>query len=119
MYAEFDSDCTPEIAYKKIIKQSRHGDFEITSSMKNEQIVFKGNRNYSVGVLVTLIVVGLLLFIVGLVIAAIYYWTRPYKKIIIELEPNDDGSIITVRSDGKVHNIVIYEFKKLLESKTK
>ena len=118
MYTEFDSDYIPEEAYKKIIKQSSYGDFEIVSSVKNEQIVFKGNRNYSKGVMGILIVVGLLLFIVGLVLAAVYYWTRPYQKIVFELESRDGGSTITIRADDKIHDITIHEIKKLLESKT-
>ena len=81
---------------------------------KNEQIVFKGGRNYSVGVLVTLLVVGVLLFLIGLVIAAIYYWTRPYKKIIIELEPKGEGSSIIIESEHKIDNDVIREIKRLL-----
>ena len=56
MYVEFDSDHTVESAYKKLIKQSAYGDSEVISSIKNEQIVFKGGRNYSVGVLVTLLI---------------------------------------------------------------
>ena len=46
MYVEFDSDHTVESAYKKLIKQSAYGDSEVISSIKNEQIVFKGGRNY-------------------------------------------------------------------------
>lgn len=117
MLKEFDSDYSPEIAYKKIIKQSQYGDFEVTYSVKNEQIVLKGKRNYSVGILVVLIVVGLLLFVVGLIIAAIYYWTRPYKKIIFELEPRDSGSLITLRTEGKIDDIIIFEIEKALISK--
>ena len=113
MYVEFDH--TVE-AYKKLIKQSAYGDSEVISSIKNEQIVFKGGRNYSVGVLVTLLVVGVLLFLIGLVIAAIYYWTRPYKKIIIELEPKGEGSSIIIESEHKIDNDVIREIKRLLIS---
>ena len=116
MYVEFDSDHTVESAYKKLIKQSAYGDSEVISSIKNEQIVFKGGRNYSVGVLVTLLVVGVLLFLIGLVIAAIYYWTRPYKKIIIELEPKGEGSSIIIESEHKIDNDVIREIKRLLIS---
>jgi len=117
MLKEFDSNDPPEIAYKKIIKQSQYGDYEVTSSVKNEQVVLKGKRDYSVGILVVLIVVGLLLFLVGLIIAAIYYWTRPYKKIIFEIEPRDTGSSISVRTEGKIDDIAIYEIQKALSSK--
>ena len=116
MFTEFDSDYPVEEAYKKIIKQTNHGDFEPISSIKNEQVILKGKRSYSVGILVVLIVVGLLLFLVGLVIAAIYYWTRPYQKIIIELEPRDTGSTITIKTEGKIHDVTIYEIKKTLKS---
>ena len=100
----------------KSYKTISYGDSEVISSIKNEQIVFKGGRNYSVGVLVTLLVVGVLLFLIGLVIAAIYYWTRPYKKIIIELEPKGEGSSIIIESEHKIDNDVIREIKRLLIS---
>ena len=116
MHIEFDSDHTVESAYKKLIKQSAYGDSEVISSMKNEQIIFKGGRNYNVGVLVALLVVGVLLLIVGLAIAAIYYWTRPYKKIIIELEPNGEGSSITIESEHKLDNNMVHDIKNLLMS---
>ena len=77
----------------------------------------KGKRSYSAGILVVLIVVGLLLFLVGLVIAAIYYWTRPFQKIIIELEPKDTGCTITIKTEGKIHDVTIYEIKKGSKSK--
>ena len=51
------------------------------------------------------------------IIAAIYYWTRPYKKIIFELEPRGTGSLITVRTEGKIDDIVIYQIEKSLISK--
>lgn len=117
MFTEFDSDYPPEKAYKEIQKQSNNRDFEIMSTTKNEQIVLKGKRDFSTTVLVVLIVVGLLLFLVGLVIAAIYYWTRPYQKIIIEIEPRDTGSTITVKTKGRIQDVVIYEIRKELESK--
>ena len=117
-YTEFDSDHTVETSYKKLIKHSSYGDFEVTSSVKNEQIVFKGKRSYDLTILVALIIVGVLLFIVGLIIAAIYYWTRPYQKIIIELEPKDTGSTITIQTNGKIQDITIHEIKTLLASKT-
>ena len=60
--------------------------------------------------------VGVLLFLIGLVIAAIYYWTRPYKKIIIELEPKGEGSSIIIESEHKIDNDVIREIKRLLIS---
>lgn len=117
MFTEFDSNYPVEEAYKKIIKQKNYGDFEPISSIKNEQVVLKGKRSYSVGILVVLIVVGLLLFIIGgLVIAAIYYWTRPYQKIIIELESRDTGSTITIITEGKIHDVTTYEIKKTLKS---
>ena len=59
---------------------------------------------------------GVLLLIVGLAIAAIYYWTRPYKKIIIELEPNGEGSSITIESAYRIDNNIIREIKRLLVS---
>lgn len=114
MLTEFDSVHPPEIAYKKIIRQSHYGDLEIISSIKNEQIVLKGKRAYSGAVLGILIVVGLLLFLVGLLIAALYYWTRPHKKIIIEIEPKEQGSTITISSQNKIEAVTIYEIKKLL-----
>ena len=57
-----------------------------------------------------------MLLIIGLAIAAIYYWTRPYKKIIIELEPNGEGSSITIESEHKIDNNIIREIKSLLIS---
>ena len=63
-----------------------------------------------------LLVVGVLLLIVGLAIAAIYYWTRPYKKIIIELEPNGEGSSITIESEHKLDNNMVHDIKNLLMS---
>ena len=74
MYVEFDSDHTVESAYKKLIKHSAYGDSEVISSIKNEQIVFKGGRNYSVGVLVTLLVVG----------DTISYWTRYSSYLLLD-----------------------------------
>ena len=117
MFVEFDSDYPVETAYKEIIKQSNHADWETISSVRNEQIILKGKRSYSAGILVVLIIVGLLLFLVGLIIAAIYYWTRPYQKIIIELEPRDTGSTITIRTEGKIPEVTIYEIKKTLNPK--
>ncbi len=38
MLKEFDSDDSPEIDYKKIVKQSQHGDFKVISSVKNEKL---------------------------------------------------------------------------------
>ena len=112
MLTEFNSSDSPEIAYKKITRISQQGDLEIISAIKDEQIVLKGKRDYSGAVLGILIVVGLLLFLIGLVIAALYYWTRPYKKIIIEIVPKDQGSIITITSQNKIEDIVIYQIRK-------
>ncbi len=114
MITEFDSEYPTETAYKEILKQSSHGNFESVSSIKNEQVVLRGKRSYSTGILIALIAVGILLFIVGLVIAAIYYWTRPYQKIIIEFEPRDTGSTITIKTEGKIDEIAIYDIKKTL-----
>lgn len=86
MLTEFDSKYPRDEAYKRIVKHANAGRLEVVHTVKNEQIVLKGGRDYSTGWLVTFIVIGLLLFIVGLIIAAIYYWTRPYKKIVIQLE---------------------------------
>jgi len=116
LLTEFNSNHSPEIVYKKITKQSQYGNLEIISSIKNEQIVLKGKRDFSGAVLGILIVVGLLLFLVGLLIAALYYWTRPYKKIIIEIAPKDQGSIITITSQNKIEDIEIYEIRKSLTS---
>lgn len=106
------------ILWKHLIKNSSHGDFEIISSIKNEQIVFKGNRGYDPVILVALIVVGALLFVVGLIIAPIYYRTRPYQKIIIELESKDAGSTITIHTNDKIQEGTIHEIKTLLASET-
>lgn len=117
MFIEFNSDYSPEAAYKKVIKNSNYGNFEVSSTIKNEQIVLKGGRNYSGGILAVLIIVGLLLFVVGLIIGLIYYWTRPYHKLIIEIEPSSEGSLITISSDSKHQAIATHEIKRILMRK--
>ena len=131
MFAEFDSELSPDNAYKRIIKESSYGDFKVVSATKNEQVVLKGGRDYNKAVMAMLIAVcfllilaalfiadmiSLLLIIIGLIIVAVYYWTRPYQKIIIEIEPKKDGtgSLITISTEAKIQDSVAYEIRQLL-----
>lgn len=78
-------------------------------------MVLKGKRSYNVGILVALLTGGSLL-IAGPVIAAAYYWTRPFRKIILELEPRDTGSTITIKTEGKTRDVIIHKIEKALKS---
>ena len=116
MFTQFDSDHSVETAYQKIMKQSNYDtDYEILSSTRNEQIVLKGSRNYSVGLLVGLIIFGFV-SILGFVIALVYYLTRPYRKIVIEFEQRDIGCQITITSSGKISSSKIYAIRGILET---
>ena len=118
MLTEFNSRHPPEVAYKEIVKQIEYEKFTVASSIEPEQIVLTGERVYSVGVLVVLVAIGLLLFVVGAIIAVLYYLTRPYQKIIIELEPMDTGSHITITYKGKKQVTMIQTIKEHLGPNT-
>ena len=129
MFKEFKNNLSPKDSYNKIIKKIQFGEFQVASTIPNEQIVLKGNRNYKSGILILFTmfgfllfgigfiltdVVDILLFLVGLIIAAIYYWTRPFKRIIINLEVNDSGSLITIMSDVGDFKMILFEIEKTL-----
>lgn len=114
MIREFDSKYTPEENTKRVMRTSMIPSYDVESHVKNDHVILKGGRDYSTGILVLLIVVGLLLFVIGLLIAVAYYWTRPYKKIIIAFEPTDTGSLVTITSQNQISDFVMYEFEKEL-----
>ena len=118
MLVEFESEHPAEIAYKETVKQVHMGDLELTGTSKNERVVLKGKRLYNTGILVVLIVLGALFMVVGLIIPAIYYWTRPYQKIVINFESSEGGRcLITMSSNGQMNNITLHKIKDRLKTR--
>lgn len=141
MLIEFDSEYPVETAYKKIVGQSNDEGFEVRSTVKNKQIVVKGNRSFGIGGLIFFIIWSLIIFFVmlitGVVIAAstrseigffialpmlllgmpIYHWVRPHERIIIELEPASAESSIIIITTGKISKSTIDEIKSYLKAK--
>ena len=69
--------------------------FNVDTTIKDEQVVLKGRRDFR-----TVLLVVTILF--GVIIGLVYYWTRPFRKIIINIDPdNSGGSVISITTYEK------------------
>jgi len=128
------TELEPEKAYNELLKEfNLRVDLEVSSTVSNQQITFNGERRYSKGLVGLLIGIGFLslilvgfadlvigvgMFLFMVVVAVVYKVTRPYKKMVINIEPEEQGSTVIIIGERTIlTDIDLYEIAKSLGAK--